>query len=80
MIVGQVSGEGAPEMRLIQDDHVIETLAPNGSDQPFDVGILPRTRRARDDLADAVVRHNPGTPAALLIAAAIPDRITPCSN
>ena len=46
MIVGQVSCEGAPEMRLIQDDHVIETLAPNGSDQTFDVGILPRTRRS----------------------------------
>jgi hypothetical protein len=40
-------------MRFVQDDHVIEALAPNGSDQAFDVGILPRTRRARDDLANA---------------------------
>jgi len=40
-------------MRFVQDDHVIETHAPNGSDQAFDVGILPRTRRARDDLANA---------------------------
>ena len=53
VIVGQVSGEGAPEMRFIQDDHVIEALAPNGSDQAFDIGILPRTRRARDDLTNA---------------------------
>ena len=53
MIIGQVPRKRAPEMRFIQDDHVIETLAPKGSDQAFDIGILPRTRGARNDLADA---------------------------
>ena len=53
VIVGNVSGERALEMRRIEDDHVIETLATNGSDQALDIGILPRARGARNDLADA---------------------------
>ena len=43
VIVGQISGERPSEMRLIEDDHVIKTLPTNGSDQPLDVGIVPRT-------------------------------------
>ena len=43
VIVGHISGERAPEMRRIEDDHVIKTLPTNGSDQPLDVGIVPRT-------------------------------------
>ncbi len=53
VIVGQISGQYAPEMRLVEDDHVIETLAPHGSDQAFDVWILPGAQGARDDFADA---------------------------
>jgi hypothetical protein len=37
---------------LIEDDHVVQTLAPNGSDHALDVGILPWTERARHDLGD----------------------------
>src|SRR4051812_28298055 len=36
VVVSQVCGERAPEMRLVQDDDVVETLASNGSDQAFD--------------------------------------------
>src|SRR5438093_700609 len=39
-------------MRLVDDDHVIETLSSDRANQPFDVRILPRTRRRRDDFGD----------------------------
>ena len=48
VIRGKVSGERAPEMRLVEDDHVVETLAANGSDQALDIGILPRAQWARE--------------------------------
>jgi hypothetical protein len=39
--------EDAPEMRLVDDDHVVETLAPDGSDQALNERILPvRSSRA----------------------------------
>ena len=57
VIVGSVPGERAPEMRLIEDDHVFETLSTNGSDQALDKWILPRAQGARDDLADAHPDH-----------------------
>lgn len=53
MVVGDVSGERAPEMRLVEDDDVIETFAANRSDHAFDVRVLPRTRARRDDFTDA---------------------------
>jgi hypothetical protein len=53
MVVGEVPGERAPEMRLVEDDDVIETFAPNRSDHAFDVRVLPWTRRRRDDFTDA---------------------------
>ena len=53
MIVAPVGREDAPEMRLVDDDHVIETLSSDRADQAFDVRILPRTRRRRDDFGDA---------------------------
>jgi hypothetical protein len=58
MVIGKVSGERAPQMRLVEDDDVIETLAANGSDHPFDVRVLPRTRWCRDDFTDAVPTKN----------------------
>ena len=45
MIVGEVSRQHAAQMRLAEDDDVIQTLAADGSDQPLHVRILPRTRR-----------------------------------
>jgi hypothetical protein len=42
MIVVDVRGEHSTQVPFIADDHVIETVSPDGSDQPLDVGILPR--------------------------------------
>jgi hypothetical protein len=36
-------------MRLVDDDHVIQTLSSDRADQAFDVWILPRTRRRGND-------------------------------
>jgi hypothetical protein len=53
MIVPPVGREDASEMRLVDDDHMIETLASDRADQAFDIRILPRTRRCRNHLGDA---------------------------
>ena len=43
MVIGEVGAEETTEMRLVDDDHVIQTLATHGADQTLDVGILPGT-------------------------------------
>ena len=53
MIVPAVRREDAPKMRLVDDDHVIETLSSDRADQAFDVRILSRTRRRGHDFGDA---------------------------
>jgi hypothetical protein len=53
MIVLTVGLENASQMRLVQDDHVVETLSSNGADQAFHVRVLPGARRRGDDFADA---------------------------
>ncbi len=47
MVVLDVACEDTTKMRLADDDHVIETLASDGSDQALDERILPRTRLRR---------------------------------
>ena len=44
-------------MRLVDDDHVIETLSSDRADQAFDIRILPWTRRRGDDFSDAHANH-----------------------
>src|SRR6266576_5819102 len=43
MIILEVLGHEPPEMPLVQDDHVVQAFAADAPDQPFDVGVLPRT-------------------------------------
>ena len=45
VIIGEIAGQRAPQMPLVEDDHMVETFAANGSDQALDVRILPRTGR-----------------------------------
>ena len=33
--------QDATQLALVGDDHVLETLAPNGADQALGVGVLP---------------------------------------
>ena len=40
-VVREVGIQHATQPGRIQNDHMIETLSSNGSDEPFDIGILP---------------------------------------
>src|SRR5436190_21565425 len=52
MIIGDIRGQQTSQMPLAQDDHVIETLAPDGSDQSLCIRILPGAGWTTDNLAD----------------------------
>src|SRR5215204_4424680 len=41
LVVRDVRSKHTPEMSLIEDDDVVQTLAPDGPTDAFDVGILP---------------------------------------
>jgi len=53
MIVVDVLSQDAPQVTLVEDDHMVETLAANATDRPLDVRILPWRARRRPNLADA---------------------------
>jgi hypothetical protein len=42
VIIGQVIGENLPEVLHIENDEVVQALAPEGAIQAFDHWILPR--------------------------------------
>ena len=42
VVIGNIRGEHAPEMPLVEDDDMIEHIAPETPDKPLAVGILPR--------------------------------------
>jgi hypothetical protein len=42
MIIDEIGGQETSEMPLTADDHVVETFAPEGSDQSLRIWILPR--------------------------------------
>ena len=44
-------------MALVQDDHVVQAFAANAPDQPFDVGVLPRTPGGNEYFFEAHVLH-----------------------
>jgi hypothetical protein len=52
MVILEVAGQNAPQMRLVQHDDVIEHLAPDAPEQPFHIRILPRRARGTHDLLD----------------------------
>src|SRR6202048_1133745 len=64
VVIGRIVFQNQAQMRLAQDNHMIDALAPERSDQPFGKAILPRrgwcnglvpdahgTQSARDDNA-----------------------------
>ncbi len=53
MIIVNVFAQDSPQVPLVEDDHVVETLQADRSDYPFDERILPRGARWRKDLLDA---------------------------
>ena len=53
MIVAEVCFENASQMFVIDDDHVIQALAPDAADHAFHVAILPGTSGCSPNLLDA---------------------------
>jgi hypothetical protein len=52
MIVGSVGFQLPPQMPFIYDDNMIQALSPYGPDNAFDIRILPRRARGRNNLLD----------------------------
>jgi hypothetical protein len=44
---------------LAEDEHVIQTLAPDRTDEPLREGVLPRAVRGRENLLDPHAVHLP---------------------
>jgi len=42
VVIGRIGSQDSAQMRLTQDDDMIQALAPDRSDQPFSKRILPR--------------------------------------
>ena len=45
MVIGEITAENPFEMALVEDNHVIQTLPANATNDTFDMGILPRAPR-----------------------------------
>ena len=59
MVVIQITGKQPLQMRLIEHNHMIEQLAADRADEPFDVGVLPERAWGADNLFDAQVFDSP---------------------
>ena|SRR2546429_299455 len=57
VVIGDIRSKHAPEMPLVEDDDLIERIAPDTPDEPFAVGILPRTARGDLDFFATDVLH-----------------------
>jgi hypothetical protein len=58
MVVGEVAGQDAVEVSLAENENVIQTLAPDRSDQALGEGILPRAVRCREDFVNPHALHS----------------------
>jgi hypothetical protein len=52
MVIGEVASEDAVEVRRAEGEHVIQTLAPDRTDQALRKGVLPGAVRRREHLLD----------------------------
>src|SRR5439155_16588009 len=52
VVVREVASQGAAQVPFAKDEDVIQTLAPDGADEPLRKGVLPRAVRRREDLID----------------------------
>ena len=53
VIIFEVLLQDSSQVTLAEDDHVIHTLSANGSNDSFDVGVLPRRPSRDQHLLDA---------------------------
>src|SRR5438094_753158 len=57
VVVREVASQGAAQVSLAEDEYVIQTLAPDGANEPLREGVLPRAVRRREDFTDAHALH-----------------------
>jgi hypothetical protein len=57
MIVRDVAGQDAAQVLFTKDEDVIETLAPDGADEPLRERVLPRAVRRGQDFTDSHALH-----------------------
>src|SRR3954447_25106668 len=53
VVIGNIRRESTTERALSEDDHMIQTLAAEGTNEPFDISPLPGRSRRRKHLFDA---------------------------
>ena len=59
VVIGDIRGEHAPEMPVVEDDDMIEHLVAETPDEPLAVGRLPRAVGRNLDLFSTQVLHIP---------------------
>ena len=59
VVVKLVGPENHEQVFLTEDHHVVQAFAPNGTDHPFSVWILPRGTTSRNDFLDSHVSPSP---------------------
>jgi len=69
VIVREVAGEDVAQVRLAQNEDVVQTFTPHRTGQPLHERILPRTVRRREDFLDAEVLHSAPEPLAIDVVA-----------
>ena len=57
VIVRDVAGQDAAQVLFTKDEDVIETLAPEGADEPLRARVLPRAVRRGQDFTDSHALH-----------------------
>src|SRR5207237_10592004 len=57
VVVREVASQGAAQVPFAKNEDVIQTLAPDGADEPLREGVLPRALRRREDFTDAHALH-----------------------
>lgn len=58
VIVREVTGQDAAEVPVAKDEDMIQTLAPDGADEPLREGVLPRAVRRRQHFTDPHALHS----------------------
>src|SRR5438093_11835224 len=57
VVVREVASQGAAQVPFAKDEYVIQTLAPDGADEPLREGVLPWALRRREDFTNTHALH-----------------------
>lgn len=52
-VIFEIRSQNTAQAALVEGKHVVEALAPDGANQPFNECILPRRARSREDFVNA---------------------------